>query len=1047
MKLVELAIRNARLTISVLVFLMLAGALAYQSIPKEAEPDIQIPIMYVNMVYNGISPEDSERLLLRPMETQVKTIAGLKKMTSTAYEGGGSVLIEFQAGTDLRKALEDVRSKVSDAKPNLPAGMTSDPAVYEVNLSEFPVLVVTLSGDVPERVLTAAARNLRDQIADVQGVLDAKLQGVRDDVVDVMIDPAKLVSYGLRPDQLIGGAAANNQLVAAGAMEGSKGRYSIKLPSLIETPEDVANLPIVATGDAVVRARDLATITATQKDPTSITRLNGKPAIAIEVSKRTGSNLIETVDAVKALVSGAQNLLPPGTVVTFSQDKSISIRQLLSDLQNSVLTAVILVFIVILWALSGRASLLIGLAIPASFLIGILGLSLAGLTVNIVVLFSLILAVGMLVDDAIIVTEFAERRMSEGMDKREAFAMASHRMAGPVIAATMTRVAAFSPLLFWPGIVGSFMMYMPITLIATLSASMAYALIFAPTLGAIIARPVKEVPKSDKSLYMRMVARAVRHPWLVVTMAVALLVAVPVAYGKYGNGVEFFPNVEPDYGLLYVHARGNLSINEMDALTRQAEVRLLGWPGIKTVYTSAGRPSGQGNAVDPDVVGVIQYEFVDWRHRPSANDILASLRKAMVGLPGVNVEVSVPQAGPPSGKPIQIQLSAVDPTGLNDVARKVAAELKKNPDAVDISDGLPPPGVTWELNVDRSGAAKAGVSPGTVGAMVQLVTDGLKLTDYRPAGVDDAVDIRLRLPPQYRTLSMLDELRVPTANGPVPISNFVTRTAAPSTGTLTRIDGQRTVTVQANVREGAQTAAVQAEVTKMMQGMGLEAQGIRWKLGGSDQDQKDAAAFLGKAAGAAVFLIFIVLLAQFNKFISVGLVLSAVVMSTIGVFLGLLIMGEPFGVVMTGIGIIALAGVVVNNNIVLIDTFDTLRAEGMGKVEAILETCHERARPVVLTATTAILGVLPIAFGLNLELMGHETTYGAPSTQWWISLSSAIVFGLAFATILTLIVTPSLLMIVTRDGSRVKAKRRWFRRSAAAVAKPVGPEPKVWDVV
>ncbi|WP_127901012.1 efflux RND transporter permease subunit [Solirhodobacter olei] len=1031
MKLVELAIRNTRLTLSVLLALIVAGAIAYSTVPKEAEPDIQIPIMYVQMTYNGISPEDSERLLLRPMETQVKTIAGIKKMTSTAYEGGGSVLIEFQAGANLAKALQDVRAAVSDARANLPDGMTQDPTVHEVNISEFPVLVVTLSGDVPERALTAAARDLRDRIGDVHGVLDATLQGVRDDVVDVTIDPDKLVSYGLRPDQLIGGAVANNQLVAAGAMQGDQGRYAIKVPALIETPQDVANLPIVATPNAVVRAKDIATITATQKEPTTITRLNGKPAIAIAVSKRSGANLIETVDAVKAVTAAFEKQLPKGAVVSYSQDKSTNIRQLLSDLQNSVLTAVILVFIVILFSLSARASLLIGLAIPASFLMGILGLSLAGLTVNIVVLFSLILAVGMLVDDAIIVTEFAERRMAEGMDRKEAFAMASHRMAGPVIAATMTRVAAFSPLLFWPGIVGQFMMYLPLTLIATLSASMLYALIFAPTLGALIARKSPEGETRRDSLYMRFVRRAIRHPWIVVIAAVAALVAVPVAYGKYGAGVEFFPNVEPDYGLLYVHARGNLSIDEMDALTRQAEVRLLGWPGIKTVYTCAGqaRDCSPSASVAADVVGVIQYEFVDWRHRPAANEILANLRKAMVGLPGVEVEVSVPQAGPPSGKPIQIQLSQVDPKGLDGEARLVAAALKKNiPEAVDIADGLPPPGVTWELQVDRADAAKAGVQPGTIGAMVQLVTGGLKLTDYRPPGQDNPVDIRLRLPAKDRTLSMLDELRVPTANGPVPLSNFVHRVAAPSTGTLTRIDGVRTVTVSANVREGAQISAVQAEVTRMMQSMNLDQKGVRWKLAGSDQDQKDSAAFLSKAALAAVFLIFTVLLAQFNKFTSVWLVLSAVVMSTIGVFLGLIIMHQPFGVVMTGIGIIALAGVVVNNNIVLIDTFDKLREEGMGKVDAILETCHERARPVVLTAVTAILGVLPIAFGLNLELLSHETTMNAPSTQWWISLSSAIVFGLAFATVLTLIVTPSLLMLVTRDGKRQWRWFGWFRR-------------------
>jgi len=967
------------------------------------------------------------------METSLKTITGIKEMKSTAYQGGGNVLMEFQAGADLNKALDDVRTKVSEAKRDLPQG-TDEPTVNEVNISEFPVLVVTLSGDVPERVLTRAGRELRDRIEEIPGVLDAALQGVRDDLVEIIVDPAKLTSYGIRLDTMIQGVTANNQLIAAGALEGTEGRYAIKVPSLIETIEDVANLPVLSSGNATVRARDIAAIRNTAKDPETITRLDGKPAIAIEVSKRTGANLVDTVDAVKQVTEAFQKTLPAGTEVAFSQDKSTTIRQLLGDLQNSVLTAVILVFIVILFALSGRASILIGLAIPASFLIGILGLQMAGLTVNIVVLFSLILAVGMLVDDAIIVTEYAERRMAEGMDKRTAFAQASHKMTGPVLAATATRVAAFSPLLFWPGIVGEFMKYMPITLIATLSASLVYALIFAPTIGAIIARPIPEDDRGRDSLYMRFVARAIRHPWTVVLTALALLVAVPYAYGTYGKGVEFFPNVEPDYGLLYVHARGNLSIDEKDALVKQAEDRILGWPGIKTVYTRSGKAGGGGNDVAADVIGVIQYEFVDWRERKDANAILADLRVAMTGIPGVDVEVSVPDAGPPTGKAIQVQLSAADPAGLNAVARTVADELKKMPDVIDIDNGLPPPGVDWELKVDRAAAARYGLSPAAVGAVVQLVTNGLKLSDYRPAGSDDAVDIVLRLPPDQRTISQLDQLRIETPEGPVPLSNFVTRTPAPTTGTLSRIDGARTVTVQANIREGVQADPVRQVIAAELAKADLESQGIRWKMAGADEEQAAAGAFLGKAFGAALFLIFLVLLAQFNNFVSVGLIFSAVIMSTIGVFLGLMIMGQPFGIVMTGIGIIALAGVVVNNNIVLIDTYDTLRREGMPKVEAILETCHERARPVVLTALTAILGVFPIAFGLNLELLSHETTYGAPSTQWWISLSSAIVFGLAFATVLTLVVTPSLLMLVTRDAPKHGAaeKRRWFRRKPAA---------------
>jgi multidrug efflux pump len=1021
MRIVETAIANARLTISVLLFLMLAGAMAYVSIPKEAEPDIQIPILYVSLHYDGISPEDSERLLLRPMETALKSISGIKKMTSTAYQGGGNVLIEFQAGADLGKALDDVRNKVAQARPELPDG-ADEPSVNEVNLSEFPILVITLSGDVPERVLAASARELRDRIEELPPVLEANLQGVRDDLVEVVIDPGKLASYGLRPDILIAGFAAGNQLVAAGALEGAMGRYAIKVPSLLETVTDVANLPVVSTGTATVRVRDIASILPTLKEPETITRLNGQPAVAIEVSKRSGANLIETVDMAKAVTEEFKKLLPPGTEVSFSQDKSKDIRQLLFDLQNSVLAAVILVFIVILYALSMRASILIGLAIPASFLMGMLALSLWGYTVNIVVLFSLILAVGMLVDDAIIVTEYAERRMSEGMEKREAFAMASHKMTGPVVAATMTRVAAFSPLLFWPGIVGEFMKYLPITLIVTLSASMLYALIFVPTLGALIAKPFKHPPEHKDGPYMWVVGKAVRHPFIVLFLAIGLLVSVPFAYFSYGKGAIFFPDVEPEFGLLYVKARGNLSIYEKDALVAQAEERILGWPGVETVYTRTGAGGGMGNDLAPDVIGTIQYEFVDWRERKEANAILADLRVAMTGIPGVDIEVSVPQAGPPTGKAIQIELSADDPSGLNDVAVAVAEKLVTVPDVIDVSNGLPPPGVDWELQVDRAAAARYGIAPSTVGAMVQLVTGGLKLSDYRPAGADDAVDIVLRLPEDQRTIAALDQLRIQTAEGSVPISNFVTRVSAPTTGTLTRLDGTRTVTVSAGIREGVQADKVRALVVAELEAAGLEQIGVRYNLAGEDAEQAEAAAFLSKAAMAAVFLIFVVLLAQFNNFTSVWLVLSAVLMSTIGVFLGLMIMGQPFTIVMTGIGIIALAGVVVNNNIVLIDTYDTLRREGKLKIEAILQTCRERARPVVLTALTAILGVLPIAFGLNLELLSHEVTIGAPSTQWWIALSSAIVYGLAFATCLTLVIIPSLLMLVTRADN----PKPWF---------------------
>ncbi len=1045
MDIVGIAIRNARLTLSVLVFLIIAGALAYQSVPKEAEPDVAIPIIYVSLAYQGISPEDSERLLLRPVETQLKSLKGLKEMRSAAFQGGGYVLVEFDPSTNLSDALVDVRNKVSDARRDIPQG-ADEPTVSEVNVSEFPVLVVTLSGHVPERVLTAAAKQLRDKIEEVPGVLEGTIQGAREDLVEAIIDPAKLSSYGLRLEQIVQGIGASNSLVAAGNLEGSEGKYAIKVPALIETPEDVAALPVVAGPNAIVRVQDLATVRATFKDAETITRLDGKSAIAIEVKKRVGANIVETIDGVKKVADEFVKIAPPGMEVTFTQDKSVFVNQLLTDLQNHVLIAVILVFIVILYALSGRASLLIGLAIPSSFLMGILLLALMGYTINMIVLFSLILAVGMLVDDAIIVTEFAERRMSEGMDKAQAFELAAKRMAGPVIAATMTRIAAFSPLLFWPGIIGDFMKYLPITLIVTLAASMAYALIFAPTLGAIFAKaPAHEEGHHKDGVYMAIVNKAVHYPVTALVLTLMLLGGGLYSYVKFGNGVEFFPSVEPDYGLLYVHARGNLSLDEMDAATTEAESRLLGWPGVKSVYTRVGKTRGGGQDIPEDVIGVIQYEFVDWRERKPANQILDDLRVAMAGIPGVDVEVRVPDAGPPTGKAIQVRLSAVDPSGLNDYAQKVAAAVAKVPGAIDVSDGLPPPGIDWALEVDRAKAAQYGVSPMSVGVVVQLVTGGLKLTDYRPEGADDAVDIRLRLPEDRRTLSALDELRIETAQGSVPISNFVTRKPEHTVGILHRIDAKRTVTVTGNVAHGYQVAAVQAAVEKAVSGM--EQPGVDWKLAGSNQDSEEAGAFLTNAFGAAMFLIFIVLLAQFNKFTSVFLVLVTVVMAVIGALLGMLLTGQAFVIVMSGIGMIALAGVVVNNNIVLIDTYDRLRDEGWNKMDAVLQTCRERARPVVLTALSAILGVLPIAFGLGLEIFHQETTINAPSTQWWVALSSAIVFGLTFATILTLVVTPSMLMVFTRDkrpaghrGWLGRLKDRLFGRKAAASATAGEPE-------
>ncbi|MFO1183241.1 MAG: efflux RND transporter permease subunit [Bauldia sp.] len=1053
-KIVDFAINHARLTLALLVFLLISGLMAYQSIPKEASPDVTVPIIYVQMSQRGISPEDAERLLVRPMESGLKSVANIKEMRSAAFEGGGYVLLEFQAGFKSDTALRDVRAKVEDTKRQLPTA-ADQPGVFEVNLSLFPIVTAILSGDLSERALVGFARQAKREIeAQVPGVLSADLNGVRDEVVEVIAQPMLMKSYGVSLGPWVAAAAQGNSVVAAGALESPTGAFPIKVPALIETPQDVLDIPVTAGNNATVKLGDVADVRPTFKDATSITRVNGLPAVAIEIKKRAGANIIDTVDGVRKTMADLQSRWPEGLKVNFIQDASTTIRTLLGDLQNSVLTGVLLVIVIILFILGARASLFVGIAIPASFLTGILGLQMFGLTLNIVALFSLILAVGMLVDDAIIVAEFAERRMSEGMTAREAYALAATRMAGPVTAATLTRIAAFSPLLFWPGLVGQFMKYMPITLIATLSASLVTALIFTPTLGALIGRPQPAVDHhaANNSWYMRTVRLAVRRPGMVILLAIGVLGGVIYANGKLGKGVEFFPNVEPDTGAVLIHARGNLSLAEKDALVRSVEGRLLAFttadnaehrPELETVYARSGssNPGGGGlsQGATEDVIGQIRFSFVDWKVRRPAKKIMDAIRAETADLPGINVEVIASEAGPPTGKPIQIQLSSDYPEALTAAAKKVTAALAAAPEVRDLDSGLPLPGIDWKLDIDKSEAARYGISVGAVGLAVQLVTNGVKITDYRPPSSDKAVDIILRYPEDRRTLADIDSLRIETALGSVPIGNFIKRVPVERVGVINRVAGTRVDNITANLADkidgkavnvSAVQETIKAQLAKADFG-GL----VTWKLKGSDQEQAEASAFLGKAFGAALFLIFAVLLLQFNRFSSVGLILFAVILSTIGVLLGLIIMQQVFGIVMTMVGIIALAGVVTNNNIVLIDTYDRLRREGVDFVEAILTTCRERARPVLLTAITAILGVLPIAFGINLDFVNREVTFGAPSTQWWIQLSTAIVFGLGFATVLTLVVTPAQLAAIAKLAAwRNRRRERGLARRAARAA-------------
>jgi multidrug efflux pump len=1039
--LIDYALSHSRTVVLTLLLILVSGTVAYLGIPKESEPDINIPIIYVTIPHDGISPEDAERLLIRPLEQEMRTIEGVKEMRSTGYEGGANVLLEFEAGFDADTALDDVREKVDMTKPDLPDD-TDEPEVHEVNISLFPVILVTLSGQVPERALHKLANDLQDAIEGIATVLEAKIVGDRDEMVEVLIDPVKVESYGLSPHEAVALVSGGNLLVAAGAQDTGKGRFTVKVPGLFETVLDIRDMPVKSEGDAVIRLGDIAEVRRTFKDPDSYARVNGAPAITVEVSKRAGQNIIETIEAVRAVVAAERESWPQAlrhaVSVSFAQDKSVDIRTMLNDLQNNVIMAVLLVMIVVVAALGVRAAGLVGIAVPGSFLTGILVLGAMGLTINMVVLFSLILAVGMLVDGAVVINEYADRKMKEGEDRHAAYAMAAKRMAWPITASTATTLAAFLPLLFWPGIVGEFMKYLPITLLATLSASLAMALIFIPTLGGYFGKPGDASAATMKALavgssmedlwkvgggtglYLRVLRFALRHPAKILLLALALLIGVQYVYATHGKGVEFFPEVEPEMVMLQVRARGNLSVEEKDAFVREVEQRIPDRGEFDTVYARTGRDGNSQEA--EDIIGTISLEMADWDKRRKADVILAEIGERTKDLAGLVVDLREQEQGPPVGKPVQLQLSSRYPELLLAAVPKVREGFRSVGDLINVEDSRPIPGIDWQIEVDRAQAAKFNVDVSVIGKAIQMATTGVKLGGYRPDDSDDEIDIRVRYPKEFRTIEELDRVRVATSYGPVPISNFVKRTAKASVGTVKRIDGWRVMTVKADVADGVLVDEKVKALAKWLETAALDPR-IKVVFKGEDEEQKKARDFLTKAFGVALFIMAIILVTQFNSFYSALLILSSVVMSTIGVFIGMLIMDQPFGIVMGGIGVIALAGIVVNNNIVLIDTFDHLVKETASPWEAILRTGAQRLRPVLLTTATTILGLAPMVTKVNIDFITREVAYGAPSSQWWAQLATAIAFGLSFASILTLVVTPCSLMVRANVQARKKRRR------------------------
>ncbi|MDC0588267.1 efflux RND transporter permease subunit [Porticoccaceae bacterium] len=1043
MKFLNLIVDHARATLSIMLLVLFAGTMARIALPVEVNPNVTLPLVMIMVRHDGISPEDGTRLLIRPVEKELKTLDGLEEINAVAREGAIYIMTEFDISEDIDKVVSEVREAVDRAKAEFPQD-TKEPIVNELSPSPEPTVVITFSGEqASEREIFRTAKFFQRKLEMLPNVLKADISGHRDEVVEAVLDPYRLEQYNITADEMLRSVRGNNLLIPAGEIDAAQGRFGIKVPALIETTDDIRKLPVRFTADGVITLGDVADVRRTFKDASGFSTINGKKTIAIDVRKRLNANAIQTVADVRAAVASYQGQFSQNIDIEYIFDSSEYAQSMVSELQGNILTAMSLVLVLVVATLGVRSGLLVGFGIPFCLLGAMIVIYLLGFSFNFMVMFGLLLSLGMLIDGAIVVVEFANTRASEGLSNREAYLIAVKRMAIPVIASTGTTLAAFLPLLFWPGVAGEFMSYLPVTVFAVLGWSLTYALIFAPTLGIVISRrrgKSKKLPEdhgseeSAKNLfqpllnfYLRTLTPIIARPAISSVVAILLLVSIFFGYGKYGAGQAFFADIENRYGVVNVRAQGNLSVEERRKITAEVEQRISSIEGIQQLYGfSEGNSVTLERDASRDKISSFLVELFPRGQRERGSlEIFAEIRQSTANMPGIYVTGKEVEGGPPVGKDIQIQISSADRELMYKTTAEIRDWIKLNVEGLrDIEDTLPLAGIQWEIVVDRPHAAMLGVNVANVGQMVQMVTNGVMLGEFRPDDADDEVEIRLRYPEQNRQLAALDELRVNTQSGPVPISSFSERVAKPRVDAIQRIDMLETVYILANTEDGYLSDNQTSAISEWLATQDID-DSIKVIFRGANEEQADSAAFLSVAFSLAMSLMLIMLVMQFNSFYQAFLILFSVVMSTAGVMLGLLISQAIFSTILTGVGIVALAGIVVNNNIVLIDSYNFLRRSdpSISAADAVFSAAKSRFRPVMLTTITTVVGLLPLANGYSVDIINRTFEAGGMVSTWWQPLASAIVNGLLLSTILTLLLTPAMLLlpeiISKRFGVRV----------------------------
>lgn len=1082
----RLIVKNAAPIFLMALGIFLFGLVSYITLPRESAPDVKVPFVMVTTPYVGVSPRDIESLVTVPLENELAGLKGLKLMRSTSAEGVSIVFLEFEPDIIIEDALQRVRDRVNRARPKLPDDV-EESQVRELSFTDIPVLIVTVAGPFDETVLKQLVEDLEDEVARLPGVLEAEVSGGTEREFQVLIDPGRLNHYGASLNDVVSAVEGENVNIPGGDVRVGDANLLVRTPAELVTAADIEEVPVIIKGGYPVRVKDLGRVRDGIADRTTYARMNGEPAVSLRVKKRTGANIIGVADAVKEVVAAQSEAWPEGAEYRVLADQSRDIFDMVKELQNNIFTALILVVGVILFFMGFRNSLFVAIAIPLSMFVSFSVLQALGFTLNMVVLFSLILALGMLVDNAIVVVENIYRHLELGKSRWRAAVDGTSEMAMPVAASTATTIAAFFPMVFWGGIMGQFMGYLPKTVIVVLLASLAVALVILPVFTSrLMRRPSLDPAEADLSYeeavarmeererakyeqpgrvmgwYKGLLERSIRWRYLSLGVGLATLILTFGVYALFNHGLEFFPATEPDRAVISIRAADGTDLDTTDRIVRRIEGMLGQIDDVDVFVSEVGVSSGTGGGL----VGTstsphsarITVDFLahpaSTRHGESprsrsSDETILEIREAVRGIAGAEITVERQEMGPPVGDDIEVQVRGQDFKEVGETAQRLRRELARIDGLTGLRDNYRVNRPELALRVDRAAAKQVGVSTGLIGNTVRTAFNGVAATAIRDG--DREYDVVVRLAPEFTqdvqevlSLTLAGRLEREPDMYPIPLSTVATYQLAGGTGSVAHLDQALTVTISGDVLEGLSVSEKQGEVEKVVESFEFPP-GMSAALGGSSTEQEEAASFLLWAMAVAVVLILLVLVTQFNDFVQPVIILLTVVLSLIGVLWGLLLTGTPFGVMMTGIGVISLAGIVVNNAIVLLDYVRQLQHEGHSVHDSLVRAGMTRFRPVMLTAATTILGLVPMALGIALDLdlwwAGGVVplptlglVVGSQSSAFWGPMAVAVIFGLAFATVLTLVMVPTLYSIYD-DLRRLLPKGRKAEEIASLAAK------------